>query len=221
MQTRKIFILSILDLLLVACAATNSPTPTLLATSTEPIPTPASTLIERFIWQTDGLCGYRILRPERWDASEAECRAYVLASSEGQTNPLILRVANYQVLAQQQTEGIIAQYELFKQDPSLEGWTKGVEQMWQSNGIESTLEDTPPQAKIYSVQSPGSSDRQIIALVTDHEQPLVLSLNAAGEYADLERLRNEHLWDDFVTMVNSLGAIDYDPNNVTPSLPER
>jgi hypothetical protein len=71
------------------------------------------------------------------------------------------------------------------------------------------------------VRSPGSSDLQVVALTTNQEQPLVVGLNAAGEYADLERLRNEHLWDDFVTMVNSLGAIDYDPNNVTPSLPER
>jgi hypothetical protein len=221
MRTIAIFILSILGLLLAACAAVNSPTPTLLATSTDPIPTPASTRIKQFVWQTDGLCGYRMLRPERWAAADAECRAYLLPGSKRQTDQLALRVANYQVLAQQQTEGIIAQYELFKQNPSLEGWTKGVEQMWQSNGIESTLEDTLPQAKIYSLPSPGSSDIQVVALTTNQEQPLVVGLNASGEYADLERLRNEHIWDDFVTMVNSLGAIDYDPNNVTPSLPER
>ena len=219
MPTRKIFILSILGLLLAACAAINSPTPTLLATSTDPIPTPASTLIEQFVWQTDGLCGYRMLRPERWAAADAECRAYVLPSSEGQTDQLILRVANYQVRAQQQTGGILAQYELFKQDPSLEGWTKGVEQMWQSNGIGFTLEDTLPRAKIYSLRSPGSSDIQIVALVADQEQALGLSLAASGEYANLERLRNEHLWDDFVTMVSSLGAINYDPSNIIPSLP--
>jgi hypothetical protein len=212
MRTKKILALSILSLLLTACAAINSSAPT-------PIPTPASTLIEQFIWQTDGLCGYRILRPEGWAASESECRAYMLPGSEGQTDQLFLRVANYQVLAQQQTEGIIAQYELFKQDPSLAGWTKGVEQMWQSNGIESTLEATRPQAKIYSLRSPGSSDVQIIALSIHQEQPLVLSLNASGEYADLERLRDEHLWDDFVTMVDSLGSTGYNPNNITPSLP--
>ena len=91
-------------------------------------------------------------------------------------------------MAQQQTEGIIAQYELFNQDPSLEGWTKGIEQMWESNGIESILEDTLPQTKIYSLRSPGSSDIQIIAFAIDQEQPLVLSLDASGEYGNLERL---------------------------------
>lgn len=221
MRTRRILTLLVLSLLLAACAATNLPTPTLVTSSTDSIPTPASTLIGQYVWQTDGLCGYRVLRPEGWDASESECRAYVPPDLRDRNNRLILRVANYQVLAQQQTEGIIAQYELFKQHPSLEGWTKGVEQMWESNGIESTLEDTLPQAKIYSVQSPGSSDIQVVALTTNQEQPLVVGLNASGEYADLERLRNEHLWDDFVTMVNILGAINYDPSNVTPSLPAR
>lgn len=91
--------------------------------------------------------------------------------------------------------------------------------MWLSNGIEFTLQDTLPHAKIYLVQSPGSSDVQMIALVIDQEQPLALSLNAAGEYADLERLRNEHLLDDFVTMVNSFSATSYDPGNIIPSLP--
>jgi hypothetical protein len=143
----------------------------------------------------------------------------MLPGSQGQNNQLTLRVVNYQVLAQQQTAGIIAQYELFKQDASLEGWTEGVEQMWQSNGIEFTLEETLPQAKIYSLQSPGSSDIQLAALAIDQEQPLALSLNASGEDANLESLRNENLWDDFLMMVNSLSTISYDPSNIVPSLP--
>ena len=207
MRTRTILSLSILSFLLVACAVKNSP-----------LPTPASTFIGQFIWQTDGVCGYRMLRPERWTASESECRAYVFPDSQGQDNQLIFRVANYEVFAQQ-TDGLIAQYELFEKDPSLSGWTKSVEQMWQSNGIESILEDTLPQAKIYSLHSPGSSDTQILALTIDQKQPLVLSLNATGEYADSEYLHSEHLWEDFVTMVKSLSAINYDPSNVAPSLP--
>lgn len=218
MQTRKILILSILGLFLAACAATNSQPPSAVINA-DTIPTPASTIIEGFIWQTDGLCGYRILRPKMWIASESECRLYMLSGSQGQNNQLTLRVVNYQVLAQQQTAGIIAQYQLFKQDASLEGWTKGVEQMWQSNGIEFTLEETLPQAMIYSLQSPGSSDIQIAALAIDQQQPLALSLNASGENANLESLRNENLWDDFLTMVNSLSTVSYDPSNIVPSLP--
>jgi hypothetical protein len=128
MRPREFLIFSILTLLLAACAARDAQPPSIV-TNTKPIPTPVSTLIEQFVWQTDGLCGYRVLRPEGWVASESECRAYVPPDLRDRNNQLILRVANYQVLAQQQTEGIIAQYELFKQHPSLEGWTKGVEQM--------------------------------------------------------------------------------------------
>jgi hypothetical protein len=219
MRSRNILRLSILGLLLVACAEANSPTPTLFASRTDSIPTPASTLIEQFVWQTDGLCGYRMLRPDMWIAAESECRIYVPPDLQDRNNQVILRVANYQVMAQQQTEGILAPYELFKKDPSLEGWTKGVEQMWQSNGLESSLEAQLPRAKIYSLRSPGASDIQLIALAIDQDQPLVIGLNASGEYADLERLRNEHLWDDFVAMVNSVSAINYDPGDVVPSLP--
>src|SRR5690606_7238400 len=114
------------------------------------------------VWQTDGLCGYRMLRPDIWTASESECRVYVPPDLQDRNNQVILRVANYQVMSQQQTEGILAQYELFKRDPSLEVWTEGVEQIWESNGLESSLEATLPQAKIYSLRSPGSSDIQII-----------------------------------------------------------
>ena len=91
MQPRQILILSILSLLLAACAATNSPVPTLVTPDTHSIPTPASTFIEQFIWQTDGLCGYRMLRPERWSASESECRAYVPTDSQGESNQLTLQ----------------------------------------------------------------------------------------------------------------------------------
>src|SRR5690554_6594805 len=120
MRSRNILRLSILGLLLVACAEANSPTPTLFASRTDSIPTPASTLIEQFVWQTDGLCGYRMLRPDMWIAAESECRIYVPPDLQDRNNQVILRVANYQVMAQQQTEGILAPYELFKKDPSLE-----------------------------------------------------------------------------------------------------
>jgi hypothetical protein len=37
-------------------------------------------------------------------------------------------------MTQRQIEGLLTQDELFKQDSTLDGWTAGVEQMWQSNG---------------------------------------------------------------------------------------
>ncbi len=212
--------------LLIACAASISTSPTSATSSAGALPTPASALIGRFVWQTDGRCGYRSLRPTQWPAVGSECGAYVLPGTQGQAHRLALQFYNYQVLDQQQAQaiqpgmwGMLPQYELFKRDSSLAGWTKGVEQMWKSMGIDSTLLSTLPQAKIYSTRGPSGSDLTIVALVIDQSQPLGLGLFASGAYANLDHIRSEHIWDDYMTMVNSLQAIRYDPANVTPALP--
>jgi hypothetical protein len=160
-----------------------------------------------------------MLRPEKWQAEASECRWYAPPGSQDQADRLALRVSNYQVLAQQMSGGTIAQYEAFKQESSLEGWTSLIEHMWLQTNVAFTLEKMLPQARIY-VLDPGTGDSLILAAqAVDQEQPLALGLYAYGAYADLARLRSQHVWDDFVTMVNSVRAVNYDPANVTPSLP--
>lgn len=193
------------------------PTP---ARNNAAIPTPSSQVISNFVWQTDGLCGYHMLRPRKWDSSVSECRSYMLPGSQSQTNRLIFRAINYQVRAQGMTDGILAQLELFERDPSLDGWTRGIEKMWESNGIEATLLETLSHAKLYAVRSPGSEDLQIVAYVIDQNQPLGIYLTASGIYADLGYLREAGILDDLVTMVSSLQATDYDPANINPELSE-
>jgi len=171
MRLTETSLLAILSLLLAACTAAGLPTPEPVVDSKVSIPTPASTIIGRFVWQIDGLCGYQMLRPESWTAAAADCRVYRPPGPQGQNNRLTLRVVNYQLMAEQKTGGLIAQFELFRTDPSLEGWTKGMEQTWQDNGIKSALETTLSRAKIYSLQSPGSPDLQLAALVIDQKQP--------------------------------------------------
>lgn len=221
MRYKEVLFFLAVCFLLTACGATSSPSPTPGSSNAHTLPTPASALGGSFVWQTDGLYDYRMLRPEHWEASASECRFYFPPGSQDQADRLALAACNYQIAAQQLPGGMIAQFELFKLASSLAGWTQGVEQMWQSNGIASTLLSTLPQAKIYSIQSPGSPDLQIIAFVIDHDQPLALSLYAYGAYADPDRLRSEHVWDDFVTMVTGMSAIDYDPSKVTPALTEK
>ena len=110
---------------------------------------------------------------------------------------------------------------LFEKDSSLEGWTTGIEQNWKSNGLEFTLLRTLPQAKIYLVKSPGSSDVQLVAFVVDKNQPLAVELTASGAYADLERLKHDGVVDDFATMLASAQAIPQDPQNVDPPLADQ
>lgn len=178
------------------------------------IPIPASKEVGAFTWQTDGACGYRMLRPQDWQLSKNECRYYTYQSSAD--DRLELRVVNYQVMAQQMEGGTIAQYEAFKLDSSLEGWTAAVEQSWSSLGVEFTLLETLPQAKIYYLGKPESLE--LIALVIDQDQPLGISLAGYGSYTDVPSFKNSGLKSDFIYMVANLHAAAYDPENIDPKI---
>lgn len=182
------------------------------------VPTPVSLLIGSFVWQTDGLFGYRMLRPAAWNAENlGPGRGYMTPGFQDTPNHILLLAANLQAL-DDKPGGVIAQRFLFEQNPSLEAWTAGIEQLWKTNQLQFGLLRTLPQARIYLVRSPDSPDTQIVAYAIDQNQPLTVALTASGTYADLERLQEEGIVDDFAAMVDSVRAIDYDPTNVAPPL---
>ncbi len=190
----------------------------------QPIPTPASSLVRSFVWQTDGLCGYRMLRPANWESPEpGDGRDYGSPGFQDKADRIMLRAINLQAYYQsaKSLNGLNVTLFLFEKDSSLEGWTMGIEQNWKSNGLEFTLLRTLPQAKIYLVKSPGSSDVQLVAFAVDKNQPLAIELTAAGAYADLERLKQAGIADDFATIVASAQAIPQDPQNADPSLADQ
>jgi len=210
------FAFLILLLVLMGCSADDA-----MATGDavkDAAPTPASEGIVSFVLQTDGVCGYRMLRPEEWEPSRQECRSFSLHSSA--EDKLELTVINYQVTAQQIKDGIVVQYALFEEDSSLEGWAKNVEKSWSNIGIRFTLLNTPPQGKVYLLGIPASTNLEIVALLINQNQPLGLSLIASGSYANLERLQKDGLVDDFLTMLESVEAIPYDPQNLDPVIEE-
>jgi hypothetical protein len=182
-------------------------------------------LIDTFVWQTDGLFGYRMLRPANWEpVNSIDRRAYATPGFRGQADRVVLSAVNLQAYYKSGTTAsgsIIATLFAFEEDPSLEGWTAGVEQNWKSNGLEATLLRTLPQAKIYAVKSPGASDILLVAYAVDENQPLAMGLAASGVYADVERLQKEGILEDFATMVASAQAIPQDPQNVDPPLTDQ
>jgi hypothetical protein len=218
---KRILILVIVVLALSACAATAS-TISAVQPDGKDIPTPTSSLVASLVWQTDGLFGYRMLRPANWESANlVDCRGYATPGFD-KADRIMLRAVNLQAHYKSATSstGLNATLALFEMNSSLEGWTRGVEQNWKSNGIESTLLRTLPQAKIYSVTSPSSSDVQLVAFAVDKKQPLAMDLTASGAYADMERLRKEGILDDFSAMAASAQAIPQDPQNVEPPLKE-
>lgn len=217
-------ILLIASAVLSACvgAATSSPT---LRPGEDLIPTPASLLVGTFVRQTDGLFGYRMLRPANWESvNSIDSRVYATPGFRAQADRIVLRAVNLQAYYKSGTTAngsIIVALFAFEQDPSLDGWTAGVEQNWKSIGIEATLLRTLPQAKIYAVKSPGATDILLVAYAVDENQPLAMELAASGVYADLERLQKEGILEDLATMVASAQAIPQDPQNVDPPLTEQ
>lgn len=203
-----------------ACARPTAVVSTVEA-GTGSLPTPISSLMEHFVWQTDGLFGYHMLRPANWDSINlVDYRGYTTPGFAEQADRILVRVVNLQTSDESSgtSTGLTATLALFEKEPSLEGWTEGIEQNWQSNGIESTLLRTLPEAKLYSVRSPSSSDVQIVAYSVDRKQPIAIDLTASGIYADIDYLQQKGILDDFIAMVESVQAIPQNPQNIKPPL---
>jgi hypothetical protein len=118
------------------------------------------------------------------------------------------------------SKGEDAQWLLFQKDPSLAGWTAGIEAMWTGDGTTFALERTLPEAKIYSVMMLGGPKIvYLVAYVIDQGQPLILGLQASGTEADVSRLEVDGIVEDVATMAGSITAIPANGTNVEPALP--
>jgi len=84
--------------------------------------------------------------------------------------------------------------------------------------VEYSRLETLPQAVVYGLESPATGRVELLALVISGNQPLGISLNASGTYANLRKLEKAGLKADFITMVESISAISYDPDNMKPEI---
>jgi hypothetical protein len=213
MLNRRLSLLVVLLLsvsVLTACAQSNG----------NSIPTPSSSLVNSFLWQTDGVYGYRMLRPAGWEPIDMkDRRGYQPPGLPSQADQVLLMASNLQVIAKatESPTSMIAQWGLFERDHSLAGWTGGIEQLWTNTGTKFTLARTLPQAKIYLIK-PASDLLYVVAYAVDNDQPLTIGLEAHGAYADEARLQKEGLLDDFATMVDSISAVQPDPSKTDPAL---
>jgi hypothetical protein len=214
---------ALLAMLVVAFLAVSALRPA--ATPGNAIPTPHSSIVSGFVEQTDGLYGYQILRPANWTplgGGLPDGRLYLAPGFLGaQKQGIGVTVVNLQLAAASlgpNEEN--AEWLLFQQDPSLAGWTAGIEAMWTRDGSSFTLLRTLPHARIYSLSlAAGSPIVVLVAYAIDQGQPLILGLQASGTEADLGRLGAEGIVDDFAAMAGSITAIPENGHNVVPALP--
>ena len=172
--------------------------------------------------QSDGRFGYEMLRPAGWAAVEvAEGRGYLDARSP-QDARLGLVVVNLAVAARSvaDPQAELPQWEAFRRDPTLDGWTSGIERMWRSDGIDYQTLKQMSTGKVYLTSSRANRELQAVAFVVRSEQPLVVALVGTASHPLFDRSQlSDGLLDDFMTIVDSVKAIPVDPNNVAPSLP--
>jgi hypothetical protein len=183
-----------------------------------------SSQVGRLSRQADGKFGFAMLRPAGWTAHDGaeQGRVYRDAKSAAQAH-VILSVSNLAVATHPDpSEGADLDWELFRRDRSLDGWTAGLERLWQSNRQPFTLVQRLPNAKVYATSYPNGSQFGLVAYVVDAGQPLVVGLTGPEAYGrplkPLAQLRADGLYADFITMVKSVRAAPADPARVSPPL---
>ena len=183
------------------------------------LPNPESSLITNFVLQTDGVFGYQMLRPANWDAIHlGDARGFLPPGSADQADRVLLRVVNYQTLASQLDQStLLLPLMQFQQNPSLEGWAAAREREWERFNIPFQREQQLSNAVIYSL-TPPTGEVTLVASIIDRDQPLALVLDGFGAYSTREALIRDGIFQDFITMVESVAATDN--TTVDPPLDE-
>ncbi len=168
-------------------------------------PSPKSSLIDAFVLVTDNIYGYKAFIPANWKSVDfGDRRGYYPINSESDPNRIVLAFTNFatisSILAGQ--NGLVPNYELFRQDPSLGPWTTKIEGLWSRLGIKFNIISQMPEARIYLV-NPSPDQLQLIGYIVDQGEPLGVSLNGLGVFNNIEIIKDSGLLKDFETIVAS------------------
>jgi hypothetical protein len=199
------------------------------------VPAAKSAEVGAFVWQTDGVYGYRMLRPAGWEmAVSGQARHFVGPSVEGET-PISLNAANLRAidlrdLAEVEANAIASSLAAFDAAQNIEGWAAAIEQRVFQSYARATLPyervplppDLAGDAAVYLFKTDGYMNRPVImpyALKVSDGQPLVVSLYGGTKMDTFDALQASGAWDDFLTILRSLTAVPVDPENVSPWAP--
>jgi hypothetical protein len=185
-------------------------------------PSPSGSAFGALVDQVDGQFGYEMLRPAAWSivAGPGAGRTY-RSPTTGTGRPLLLSANNLAVAPHPDpSEGIDLQWELFRQSGTLDGWTSRLQRSMDANGIQLTLLQALPSAKVYLWRGPDGT-LALNAFAIDHGQPLFVALIGSVPAVSLgapDQLRADGTLAAFTTIVTSIRAVPADPANVSPPL---
>jgi hypothetical protein len=177
-----------------------------------------------FMRQTDGKFGYEMLRPAGWTGHDGLFAGRIYSDVPDATRAwLLLFVSNLAVNSRlhPDPDGGAIEWDVFRRNPNLEGWTTTLEQGWRHDRRPFAVVEASPGAKVYWAALPDGSQPSLVAYVVDGGQPLLVGLSGGAAHRSFEplgRLRTDGVLEDFIRMVGSLRAIPADPDNVSPAL---
>ncbi len=173
------------------------------------VPAAISSLVGRFVQQTDGVFGYQMLVPATWEeVNLGDARGYIPTNTDGTDNQILLTVTNAHTLAGNGSSNMtVVGLALLRQKTSLSAWTQFQEQFWEAQNIPYERVPGPPAAAIYSL-TPMADQIQLVAYTLYQGKLLVASLYGSGIYGSKEQLVSEGLFTDFALMVGSLEAVE-------------
>lgn len=183
---------------------------------------PVSQAINKFLWQTDGVYGYRMLRPAGWTASNlGTARGYFPANTAEQTTPLLLTAVNLKALAAiaANTNKQVVPFFLFQQNPEILPWTAAMETQWQKADLSYTRLASINGGLLYAFVFRDTGFITLAAYIVRDNQPLLLQLESRDASTTLEQLRERGILADFVTMAESVTGIEHNATKVIPPLP--
>jgi hypothetical protein len=234
LKRRRLFLLLFLALLLAACAPAlpSRPSEDLYTPATpifgpddapDPdIPIAASAEVGAFVWQTDGVYGYRMLRPAGWAMSDSgTSRDFVSPEGAGQPR-LALHVVNLRAKEWPQPWGVGGFLRAFEAAGSFEAWVASIANRELGGAERATLPpDLARVAAVFFAQSDGPDGPRIMpfAFKVSEGQPLLLALEGNAGPDEFDALQASGVWDDYLTMLRSLSALPMDAANVTPWAP--
>lgn len=186
------------------------------------IPAAKNAEVGAFVWQTDGVYGYRMLRPAGWNATDARAaRDYSALAVEGQP-PMTLHVVNLRAKAWDgMSEGLAASLQAFESAPTLDGWAAILRNDQNLLGGRAQLVTRNDSVRVFYDDEQGSNDRRLtlVALKVSDGQPLIMALESPFAPTEYTAVETSGLLDDFLVMANSLAAEPIDVANVAPWAP--
>lgn len=168
---------------------------------------PTSTIISKFVLETDNIYGFQILRPASWVSKDlGDRREFRYVDPIYESDQLSLVITNLEVINRGLNENSLnLNYELFKLDPSIGPWMEKTELSWKMSNIEFSKIREFNNGMVYVIK-PDQNQLYLASYIISNSEPIVLGLIGYGAFNNLDNIINFGILDDFMTMAQSVSS---------------